>query len=433
VDLTLLNTLSSPVYCSVGHSDGWEIADLAGLTAGMLSGVGDVTDVSELVTFINALKLENSSVSSVNQMIGILQQFCFALAPGQQQQIEQAMQASDLMSPSWWNDLFGGKSLTVFVSDAQNAVTLNSSSIATTDLTVVSKGVREGSGGNLHRWGEPGYYSTMNTSAPPAIVAFGGKYHLFFRDGSGNGILHATSDEGLYWKGATPFYIGFTTSSAPAPVVYNNQLYLFFRDGAGNGILHVVANDGSTFTAPPNWYIGLNCDHQPSVTVYNGVLHVVACDAGGSGVMYACQTATGWQHGYTGENTSAAPAVISFGNRLHVFYKDSGANTGVLHMVSDDGIKYTRASVYHPDFTTSAGPCPLIYRGALLVLFRDATGNGVLYSTSSDGTQFTNPPDWYLGLTLQGEPSAAVLGDRFCIVGRDPAGSGVMTMVPDLS
>ncbi len=343
MDLTMQNSLGTPVYCSVGHSDGWNIADLAGLTAGLLTGVGDVTDVPDLVVLINAIKLANASASTAQQMINILQKFCFTLPAGQKQELQQAMQASDLMSPSWWNDLFGGKSVTVFVSDAQNAVTLNSSSIATTDLTVVAKGVREGSGGYLHRWGEPGYYSTMNTSAPPSVVAFGGKYHMFFRDGSGNGILHATSDEGIYWKGADPFYIGVNTSSAPAPVVYNNQVYIFFRDGAGNGILYVVSKDGYTFTAPQNWYIGLNCDAQPSVTVHNGALHLVARDHGGAGVMYAYQTATGWQHGYTGENTSAPPAVISFANRLHVFYKDGGASNGMLHMVSDDGIHYARA------------------------------------------------------------------------------------------
>ncbi len=431
MDITVQNGLSVPVYSSVGHSDGWQVADLLGNTAGLVTGVTAFAEVSGLVTVINAIQLGNAGLAAAQRIPGILQKFCFTVQPGMSQSAREAIGIADQFRASYWNDLFGGKSLGVFMSNTEHAVLVNASTITPRTYRVEAKGAREG--GFLHRWGEPGYYSTMNTSAPPSVVAFGGKYHMFFRDGSGNGILHATSDEGIYWKGADPFYIGVNTSSAPAPVVYNNQVYIFFRDGAGNGILYVVSKDGYTFTAPQNWYIGLNCDAQPSVTVHNGALHLVARDHGGAGVMYAYQTATGWQHGYTGENTSAPPAVISFANRLHVFYKDGGANNGVLHMVSDDGVHYRRADVYHPDITTSAGPCPLVYRGNLLLLFRDGTGNGVLYSISADGTQFTNPPDWYLGLNIDNEPSAAVLGDHLCILGRDPGGNGVMSQVPDLS
>ena len=41
-------------------------------------------------------------------------------------------------------------------------------------------------------------YSGFNTSARPAIAAFGGQYHLFFRDdGDNDGIMHVISDNGV--------------------------------------------------------------------------------------------------------------------------------------------------------------------------------------------------------------------------------------------
>ena len=156
MDLTMQNSLGTPVYCSVGHSDGWNIADLAGLTAGLLTGVGDVTDVPDLVVLINAIKLANASASTAQQMINILQKFCFTLPSGQKQELQQAMQASDLMSPSWWNDLFGGKSVTVFVSDAQNAVRSTPAASRHRRTDVVAKGVRGAAAGFFTAGASPG-------------------------------------------------------------------------------------------------------------------------------------------------------------------------------------------------------------------------------------------------------------------------------------
>jgi hypothetical protein len=134
-------------------------------------------------------------------------------------------------------------------------------------------------------------YTGYTASAAPSIVAYRGLFHVFFRDGAGNGLMHITSPDGITWSTANPFHPDFTTSDGPCAVVIGTDLHVFFRDGTGNGILHIVSSDGSNFHAPDNWYIGLNCDGQPSAAVNAaGAMCLVAIDHGGSGIMRSVAT-----------------------------------------------------------------------------------------------------------------------------------------------
>jgi hypothetical protein len=103
-------------------------------------------------------------------------------------------------------------------------------------------------------------YSGFNTSARPAIAAFGGQYHLFFRDdGDNDGIMHVISDNGEAWSRPRDFYINWNASSGPCPVATDERLHVFFRDtGSHDGLMHVAADDGFTFGAQDPFYLGQN-------------------------------------------------------------------------------------------------------------------------------------------------------------------------------
>ena len=158
----------------------------------------------------------------------------------------------------------------------------------------IMRAVWEGPGTNWNN-GYTGYNTNSGGFfSPPCISAFGGLFHIFFMDHNGRGIMHLTSADGIKWLEAAPFYTGFNTSQGPASVVArvnkgNERLYVFFRDGSGNGILYLQSDDGKNFKPAPSWYIGLNCDYTPRVaaTTDETGLCLACIDAGGNGIMRA--------------------------------------------------------------------------------------------------------------------------------------------------
>jgi hypothetical protein len=283
----------------------------------------------------------------------------------------------------------------------------------------------------LRIWSFNNGYTGFTASAPPSVAVFGNQFHCLFRDGSGNGLMHITSLDGILWSPSHVFHPDYTTSAGPCSVVWGGHLHVFFRDGNGNGILHVMSADGTNFQPAPNWYIGLNCDGQPSAALLGNKLCLVALDHGGNGIMRSVATDVGhFDNGYTGFNTnpSSPPAIVSYRGKFHVFFMDHGGN-GLMHIVSADGLHWQTAGVFHPDFTTSAGPCPVVFQNQLHVFFRDGTGNGILHIASTDGDNFGATMSWYLGQNCDGQPAAAVLNNILCVAAIDAGGRGIMRSV----
>jgi hypothetical protein len=279
--------------------------------------------------------------------------------------------------------------------------------------------------------------TTRDASAPPAIVAFGNQFHLLYRDGAGNGLMHAVSHDGKTWRDARQFHPDVKISAGPCGVVHENKLHVFVRDGNSghsNGILHFVSDhaDGESLQAANPPYIGLDCEGQPSAAVLGGKLCLVARASAGNGIMYALhRPGHGWVHGNTRFNTSSAPTIAAYGGRFHVFYKD-GEGKGIMHIASADGVSWERAVVYHPDFTTSAAPAAVEAGHQLHLFFRDGQRghNAVLHIVSNDGEYFhPAAPGWNTGLDCSSAPSAAVLNGKVCIAAINYAGNGIMRAV----
>lgn len=147
-----------------------------------------------------------------------------------------------------------------------------------------------------NEWGWKSGYTGWNSDSTATVVSFQNILLCYFKDHKENGssgILRIRSDDGTRWQNEVggSWYTGFNTSSGPTAVVLNDQVWIFFRDGSGNGILRIFAQDyaGVYFKAPSDgWYIGLNCDDQPAVThAHAGIPLVMGRDAGGSGIMFA--------------------------------------------------------------------------------------------------------------------------------------------------
>jgi hypothetical protein len=273
-----------------------------------------------------------------------------------------------------------------------------------------------------------------NNDTPPSIAFFKGKYHVFFRDHNGNGIMHIESPDGFIWSSPKSFYTGFNGSGGPFAIVYQNTLCVYFRDGNGNGLLHVQSTDGETWTPSSNWYMGINIDSQPTAAVLNGTLCVVGVDNGGNGIMYALQKDLNnpSAHGYTGWNTNGnvPPCVVAFNSAFHCFFQDHNGN-GIMHITSADGSTWSEATSFYTGYNTSAGPGAIAFDEQLYVYFRDGNGNGILAVRSSDGDKFSPTPSWYTGLNCDNSPRIATADDNQsqCIAATDQGGNGVMRAV----
>lgn len=142
-------------------------------------------------------------------------------------------------------------------------------------------------GDKLDKWSHANTGHTTSASRP-GIVAFNGRYHLFYRDGNGNGVMHIWYAGSDGWKGANPFHVLNTqTSSSPVATAYDGKLHLFYRDDSGNAIYHAFSGDGEKFEYATPFNIGLNIDDGPSAAILGDALCLAGVDANKKGIMRA--------------------------------------------------------------------------------------------------------------------------------------------------
>lgn len=125
----------------------------------------------------------------------------------------------------------------------------------------------------------------------PCVVAFQNKFHCFFVDWQGNGLLHVVSSDGVNWSpqpSPKDWFIVLCSSQGPSVVSHNNMLHLFFRDHEGDGILTGFSPDGINFyKTEPEWYTGQSCDWDPAAAVLNGQACILSIKHGGNGILCA--------------------------------------------------------------------------------------------------------------------------------------------------
>jgi hypothetical protein len=136
----------------------------------------------------------------------------------------------------------------------------------------------------------PGF-SGLTTSGAPTVVAHRDRFHVYFIDGSGNGILHGISDNGTQWARADltgiPLYVGVESSAGPAAVEVGDSIRMFYRDPRGNGVFWAKSDDGNYFPPINESYFGLDVRGEPSAAIFDERLHVIGQDAEGGGIMHS--------------------------------------------------------------------------------------------------------------------------------------------------
>ena len=444
MNLAVRNQSTSRIVGSASKTTAWTIADASSQLANLLTTGAKVAQPGDLIVLINALRFTRSTTLTARLLLDAIagEQGTFEIRPrGAHEPSIEPMQLSTLFNVSFWNDLFGGKSASLFLGaeggDAEGAVRLPISTIGVPRLTVYPEGVRDGDHdprGRLHRWDEGGFYTGCNTRHAPGVVHFEGRFHLYYTTGRDGEIHHAVSDNGCKWTAAEPAATGFFASSGVCALAVGSEVVLFFRDGHGDGLVHVIAKgDPGRFERPPDWYCGLDIADAPAVVRFRDQLCAVGRAQSGRKLVAARYPFDRhrWITSAVGAETSHPPGLVVFRDELHLFHVDARGN-GILHLVSSDGATWSVASPHYLGFDTSAGPRPFVHRGRLYVLFRDGGGRGVLAIRSEDGRRFSPEPDWYLGLNAARECDAVSVDGQAFVSAQDADGVGIMGMAPDI-
>lgn len=222
------------------------------------------------------------------------------------------------------------------------------------------------------------YYSHANTKGSPGVVAYRGKFHLFFRDGKGKGIFHRSSSDGLNWSGITNTEI--ETGGGVCPVVFQKKLHLLFVDHdrlGGQIFCRMKTNDDDNFhnnAWGPRLGIGINTTADISAAEFKDKLYVVAKDNkndhASSNLNWSILPKPGanWLPGHPNNLlTSGSPGVVVQHNRLHLYYRH---NTGdAIFHASYDGNDWKQKDESTLHDSMIDGVCPIVFDGRLWLFY----------------------------------------------------------------
>jgi endonuclease/exonuclease/phosphatase family metal-dependent hydrolase len=226
------------------------------------------------------------------------------------------------------------------------------------------------------------FYTGFNTTAPPGVVAYKGKFHLFYRDGGGNAIFHRSSTDGEKWTNHVS--LGIDTGGSVFPIEFDKKIHLLSVDpGDGPGSLggqifcHVKTNDNDEW-GRGNWTgrtgIGITTRSDISAAVFDNKLFVVSKDNGSdsdsSGLMWSILDRPGarWRPEHPANLiTSGSPGVIAIGGRLHLYYRDPGG-TAIYH-ASYDGKEWKEKDQNTLHDSMINGVCPVRFDGKLWLFY----------------------------------------------------------------
>lgn len=136
-----------------------------------------------------------------------------------------------------------------------------------------------------------------------------------------------------------------------------------------------------------------------------------------------------WQFTNTNTDhaTSAAPFIVTFQDKFHIFYRDGGNKDGVMH-IRYNGSGWEGGKYFHAKATTSAAPFAIEYQGRLHLFLRDGgTNDGLMHYISDEkGEEFHGANPFHIAnLRVAGRPSAAILNGKLTLVGVDGRGRAI--------
>ncbi|KAK4941310.1 hypothetical protein LTR10_018720 [Elasticomyces elasticus] len=230
-------------------------------------------------------------------------------------------------------------------------------------------------------------------------------------------------------------YTLWNTNSGHPPSVawFNNSFHMFFQD-QGNyvdgGIMHVKSQDAWEWAnSDGDFYTGHNCSDPPHVITFQDKLHLFWRDGGGNGMMHRYSTdGQNWSNPqYLGINIDNQPHGVVWGNELFVVAVDHSGN-GIMFVSTTDGENFTTG--YTGYNTNNGTPMSVVaFDNALHLFFQDHNGQTIMHLVSTDGKQWDRPASWNTGLYTSNGPTAVVHNGALHLFFKDASGYAIFHSV----
>ena len=250
--------------------------------------------------------------------------------------------------------------------------------------------------------------STPQSSKSPTQVFFQNKLYIIYKAGSSNDVLYSYYD-GVSWRGDIRISIGgknISSSEAPTAVVFENKLYIIYKAGASTDVYYSYF-DGVSWRGDKRISIGTNIistNKSPTAVVFNNRLYIVYKAFSSNNVYYSSASlgSDGVSLVWSGDikiittngtkiQTSQAPSVAVFNNRIYAVYKAGSSNDVYYSSASlgSDGLSLvwigdTRISINGTNIQTSQAPSVTVFNNSLYVAYKGGSSEYIYYSSFDD-------------------------------------------------
>ena len=270
-------------------------------------------------------------------------------------------------------------------------------------------------------------FTGQRCSGSPTVVWFKGQYICYFKADNSDNINYITSSNGLQWTlAATYTHLG--CSDEPVAVVFNGEVHLLFRDGGGNGLLHASSSTGYFEGKSIVDYLGIDIDWKPSAAIKDdGIskcLVVLARGHGSKHIMIAKLTVGTngdkgtWTRGNTNFDCNNTPSIVRFKDQFLCYFQDPNAYGIFVITSDDDGTTWqnNHGSQMYTSFNTSAGPAAVVANGLVYVFYHAQDSNNIMNIMSNDGVRFITAPYAYIGLDCDSSPAVVHIDNGSTLV-----------------
>lgn len=392
------------VHVIITPNEDYVLAELLIGFAGIGSGaLGIVKTASDLVLVLRTLSLIKNAKEVIDKLKGVIPKSSITIPPRRRREVYNAMLKDPLMwtKPTGIAGLFGGKTLTIIITDEDFKNTVKFNTALGHDYYVDETGVAP----PMHFWNGGHVASGLLSSASPSLIRMGENDMLMaYRHHKGERIYIAEFKEGR-WGHKGRGWISGDSKEAIGTTMMRGNLCLVGRDYKGDQMFSLWQSDKQVPSDPPVTWMGPDIQKKPSATTVGDETYVVAKHYPGNAVMWAIRHADGrTEHGNTMLNTQHAPSIHSFRGKLYLFFTRMDTRQ-ICVAVSDDGRTWKELLNDLP--RTSAGVALTVYKDRLYVIYRDGYGDGVFYMWTEDGSHFKHPRDLYFGFDVDSEPTAS--------------------------
>jgi hypothetical protein len=411
--IVVKNTLDTPIHVMILPNEDYKMAEVFMSIASLGSGaLGIVSTTSSMMLFIKMLSFIKTEVSLFIKIRDFYKDNSVTIPPGGMMNVYDGYDMSKfkLDLPSILMRV-GVKAFTLsFVTDDfKKSVVFNS---AADNLYTVHEGGVDGS-----RWNSGCIPSGKLSSAPPTLLNHNNRLMMFFRDHRKGGERIQCSEyiDSSFVNLGIGYVHDFVDKDGVAAVGADDKVWLF---GHHKESTQMFAKEINSVNNDRVW-MGIDIFGRPSAVLKSKGKVVAIAKHSGFGVTHASVLENGKHYDKAVEPIGIingfSPVIHYFKDNIFIIHSEPGTFGVSVTLLAPGNMDLVS---YATGVKSSAQVAVVTYKDRMYIFYRHDIGNGISYVWTEDGKKFhTHFELCYLGFDkIEGPPTAAVL----------PDGSGIM-------